>query len=797
MYKNYLKIALRSMVRHRLFTAINVFGLAISMSVGLLMIAFISDLWSYDDFHENKDRMYRVTTTNQDANGFRMNLASSSIKAAYDIRESVPGIEDVTVIRRGFGGDAEIGNNKIPMDALWADNSFLKVFTFPLSHGNPATALQEPYSMVLTEKTAEKLFGKANALGETIKFDSLNYKVTGILKDIPKLSHLDFGALVSFATVVLQNPSQDGDFMGWGTFFDNYTYLLLPEKHNLSMVQDAIDEVSKAGNNSLTNQQIQLSLQPLTEISIGTSQVNEIGASLDSVAIWILVALTFIVLLSACFNYTNLSIARALKRSKEVGIRKVVGAGKRQVVAQFIIESVVISFVSLGFALLLFVFLKEQFKGLHDFIDRLVILDLSLATMMYFVGLTIFIGIVAGLFPAFFFSRIKALQVLKGITSLKLFQRVNLRKSLIVVQYVFSLVFITTTVIGYTQYKSFITYDLGFSTENVLNIRLQGNKADLVTDKLLELPAVKAVSKSRIVTSLGNINGSQLRYKDQNDSISVQQNVVDANYLPLHGHLFLAGKNFRHKSNDVIENEVIINEKLLKSYHIGNGDVNKAIGEIVTIDGKKLAIIGVLKDFHYEGPGQAIQPLVIRYSTNPGQYVNAKISTADWPETLAGIEKVWKELDHNVHELDAKFYDDQIVQANSGFLMIIKVIGFLSFLAICISSLGLFGMVVFTTETKLRDISIRKVLGAGTGNLVYQLSKNFVILLVLSACIALPLTYLLFDKVVLSNFAYHKAIGIPELLAGFCGVLLISFFMIGSQTFRAARTDPAKILRTE
>ncbi len=785
------------MARHRLFTAINVVGLAVSISVGLLMITFISDLLSYDNFHESKDRIYRVTTSNQDANGFVMNLASTSVKAGYEIRESVPGVDDVTIIRRGFGGDAEIGNSKIPMEALWADNSFLNVFTFPLTQGNSKTALQEPFSIVLTEKTSEKLFGDSNALGETIKFDSLTYKVTGIMKDIPKLSHLDFGALVSFSTVELQKPTHDGDFMGWGTFYDNYTYLLLPEEHNISSVQTSIDELSKSQNIGLTGQKIDLSLQPLNEISIGSSQVNEIGPSLDPIAIWVLVTLTCIVLLSACFNYTNLSIARALKRAKEVGIRKVVGAGKRQVILQFVTESVVISLISLGFALLLFLFLREEFVGIHEYINRLVVLDLSFVTILWFIALAIFIGIIAGIFPALFFSRIQALQVLKGITSLKLFHRVSLRKSLIVVQYVFSLIFITTTIIGYTQYKSFIAYDLGFSTENILNIRLQGNKADLLVEELSKIPAVKEISQSRIVTSLGNINGTQLKYKDQNDSISVQQNVVDANYLPLHGHVFLAGENFRNKNIDTQENEVIVNEKLLKQYNIGNGDVNKAIDEMVTIDGKKLTIIGVLKDFHYERPEQAIQPLVVRYSTNPDNYINAKISTTDWPGTFTSIEKIWKELDNNVHELDAKFYDDQIEQAYSGFSMIIKVIGFLSFLAICISSLGLFGMVVFTTETKLREISIRKVLGAGEGNLVYQLSKNFLALLVLSACIALPATYLLFDKVVLNNFVYHEGIGISELLAGFLGVLLISFLMIGSQTFKAARTDPAKILRTE
>lgn len=797
MIKNYIKIAIRNIVRHRLFTAINVVGLAISMSVGLLMITFISDLLSYDTFHESKDRIYRVTTTNKEANGFEMNLASTSVKAGYEIRESVPGVEELTIIRRGFGGDAEIGDKKIPLEALWADNSFLKVFTFPLTQGNPETALKEPYSIILTEKTAKKLFGNANALEETIKFDSLSYKVTGIMKDIPKLSHLNFGALVSFSTVALQMPTHDGDFMGWNTFFDNYTYLLLPEKYNLSALQTSLDALSLSENSMLKDQKISLSLQPLNKISIGSSKVNEIGPSLDPIAIWVLIGLTCIVVLSACFNYTNLSIARALKRAKEVGIRKVVGADKRQVIFQFVTESVVISLIALGFALVVFLFLREEFVGIHDYIDQLVTLDLSLVTISYFVVFAFLIGIIAGIFPALFFSKIKALQVLKGISSLKLFHRVSLRKSLIVVQYVFSLIFITTTIIGYSQYKSFISYNLGFSTENIVNIKLQGNKAALLVEELSKIPSVKEISQSRIVTSLGNIYGTHLKYQDKNDSISVQQNVVDANYLSLHGHVFLAGQNFRDKSADVEENEVIINEKLLKTYNIGDGDVNKAIDEMVTIDGKKLHVIGVLKNFHYERPEQSIQPLVIRYSSDPGNYINLKIGTTDWPSTLASIEKIWKGIDNNVHVLDAKFYDDQIQQAYSGFSMIIKVVGFLSFLAICISSMGLFGMVVFTTETKLRELSIRKILGAGEGNLVYQLSKNFLLLLILAACIALPTTYLLFERIVLSNFAYHESVGVAELVTGFLGVLVLALLMITSLTFKAARANPAKILRDE
>ena len=766
------------------------------MSVGLLMITFISDLWSYDDFHENKNNIYRVITRNQDANGRLMTLASSSVKAGHKIKETVSGIDELTLIRNGFGGDAEIGDSKVPLGGLWADNSFLNIFTFPLLEGDSGTALQEPYSLVLTEKSAKKLFGKTNAVGKTVKFDTLNYTVTGVMKDIPKLSHLNFEALVSFSTVELQKPSDDGDFLGWGNFYSNYIYVALPKNPDLQTLQSRIDKLCESENAGIENQKIMLSLQSLNEISTGTTLVNEIGPHLDVMAIWVMVALTFIVLLSACFNYTNLSIARGLKRTREVGIRKVIGAKKSQIFGQFITESIVIALLSLAFSFVLLIFLKEQFMGMHPYIEQLVSLKISKGLVFGFTVLAVLVGLLAGVLPALFFSRTKPLSILKGFSSIRLFQKLRVRRVMIVVQYVFSLIFITTTIIGYNQYKSFIAYDLGFSTENILNIQLQGNKPDVFVEALSEIPAISEISQSRIITSLGNIYGTQLKYKNPNDSVMARQNVIDEKYLPMHGHEFLAGNNFRKRSESVVENEVIVNEKLLKRFNIGEDNPDRALGEIVNVEGKELTIIGVLKDFHYEKPMQAIEPVILRYSAKPGNYINTKISSNDWPATLASIEEAWKRID-DIHPLEATFYEDQIEYSYSQFSIMIKVIGFLAFLAICISSLGLLGMVVFTTETRIREISIRKVLGAAEGNLIYLLGKSFFVLLLLSAVIALPVTYLLFDKIILTNFAFHQPIGLAELFVGFLGILGIAVLMIGSQTFRAARTNPAKILRDE
>lgn len=798
MIGSYLKTSRRSLVRNKLFSFINIFGLAVSMSVGLLVIAFLTDLLSYDDFQVNKDRIFRVVTTDQSVGQPEMNFASTSIKAGKKIWETIGGIEQSTLIRRGFSGDAQVNAETIvPLTALWADQSFFKVFTFPLLQGDPATALKEPYSLVLTEKTAQKLFGDVNALGKSLRFDTLTYTITGIAKDVPKLSHLRFEALVSFATLESKKSDMDGELASWDNIYMNYIYLVLPENANQQTIQANLDRLSASENALLKNRKITLSLQPLSKIALGTHYSNEIGPSIPPVVAWILAGLAFVIILSACFNYTNLSIARSLRRSREVGIRKIIGALKSHVLGQFLAESVLIALMALILSVGLFLILRTQFMALNPFIGNLVSLDLSARLVLYFLAMATAVGLAAGFLPALFFSRINALQVLRDASSIKVFRRVSLRKALIIIQYTISLLFISTTLIGYKQYRSFISLDLGFTTENILNIRIQGNSSTLLRKELSQLPAVKDISRSHIVTSLGSLSGSTMKYKDMQDSARVWLNFVDAQHLPLHQHKFIAGKNFTTRPIKGAETEVIVNEQLLKRFNIARRNPVDALGEMVTTDGRKLAIVGVVKDFHYGTVENKIEPMAFRYySDENGGYLNVKISTTDLPGTLASIDNAWRKID-KVHPLDATFYDDQIEHAYSQYSMMLKVIGFIAFLAICISSLGLFGMVVFTAETRLKEISIRKVLGASEGGLIYLLSRGFLGLLALAALIALPVAYFFFDKVILVNFAYHQPIGLSELLLSAVIVMLLALLLIGSQTLKAARKNPAHVLKSE
>jgi ABC-type antimicrobial peptide transport system permease subunit len=712
----------------------------------------------------------------------------------------------VVTIREDFSQDATVGDNILPIKGFWAEPSLFRIFTFPMLEGNPETALKDPYSVVLTETAAKKLFGNVSALGKAIKFDTLQYQVTGVMKDVPFFSHINFEALVSLSTAERLN-SNDRNFEKWTNMWSNHVYLLLPENADLASIQSQLDVIAKEENFAEDRgTKIQLELFPLFNIVVGEEferSQGRTGPHVPPVVLWILGGLALVVILSACFNYTNLSMARAMRRFKEIGLRKAIGAGKSQVRQQFLVEAIMISLVSLLLSFLIFLVLRPQVIRMAPEMQSLVKLGLTPSMVVAFVVFSLTVGVVAGFMPAMFFSKVSAINALRNVSSVKVFKHVTPRRALVVVQYTFTLIFITATAVGYVQYKNILAFDLGFNTENILNINMQGNKPDALLKELRELPEVTALSQSLIITSVGNAWGGNMKYIDSRDSALVMTNNVDENYLPLHGYELIAGGNFiaRPTTAEAVS-EVIVNQQVIKRFNIANGDPKEAIGEEITFSnfkmkGRKMTIVGVIKDFHYGKVDNVIGPVAFMFWT-PGEraIINAKIQSTDMPGTIAKIESAWKEIDH-VHPLEAKFYDESIEEAYSEISVMIKIIGFLSLLAISIASMGLFGMVVFTTETRLKEVSIRKIMGATSGNLVLLLSRGFLLLLSLSALIALPVTYFFFEKVVLTNFPYHTPVQIAELFVGLLAVMVIAFIMIGSQTMKAAKSNPADVLKNE
>jgi predicted permease len=807
MIGSYIKTSTRNLRRNKLFSSLNIVGLAISMSVGLLLIAFLLDLRSYDRFHTNGDRIYRITNVVTSDREQGTKYATTSLKTGRLIREKGSGIEEVAIVRNDFSQDARVGDNILPLKGFWAEPSLFRIFTFPMREGNPDLALKDPYSIVLTETAARKLFGNTPALGKTIRFDTLEYQVTGVMQDVPFFSHLSFEALVSLSTA-RQLHTNDKDFEKWTNMGTNYVYLLLPPTADKAKVQSQLDAIARQENLPGENTRIRLELLPLHEIVVGESLhrseggPDSIGPHMPPVVLWILGGLALVVLLSACFNYTNLSIARGMRRFKEVGVRKAIGAGKNQIRQQFLTEAVLISLAALLLSFFLFLFLRPQLINLAPEMQRTVKLELTPVMVVCFVAFSMTVGVIAGLLPALFFSRVGAIQALRNVSSVKVYTHVPLRQALVVIQYTFTLIFITTTTVGYVQYRNILAFDLGFNTANILNIDMQGNPPDVFLKELNQIPEVTGVSRSLIITSVGNAWGGFMKYKDSRDSALVLTNHVDQNYLDLHEYKLIAGSNFKERpATAAAAREVIVNQKALKRLNIGNNDPRQAIGQEITFRSfngtRTMTIVGVMKDFHYGKVDDLIEPAAfIPWTPGDRAILNARIQSTDLPATMARIESAWKKIDR-IHPFEAKFYDQEIEEAYSEFSTMIKIIGFLSLLAVSIASLGLFGMVVFTTETRRKEISIRKVMGASAGNLIYLLSRDFLWLLSIATLIALPVTYVFFENVVLMRFPYHTPVQVAELVAGLLAVLLIAFGMIGSQTVRAARSNPAEVLKSE
>lgn len=803
MIGSYVKTSGRNIMRNKLFSFINILGLAISMSVGLLLIAFLLDLRSYDRFHKNGERIYRITnvlTSNSEENG---KFASTSIKTGKLIREKVSGIEEVTTMRNNFSGDAKVGDNIIPIQGYWAEPSLFRVFTFPMLEGNPETALKDPYSVVLTETAARKLFGNQAALGKAIRIDTAVYQVTGIIKDVPFFSHLSFEALVSLSTAEQTNKG-DKNFDAWTNMWSHSVYVLPSKNADMDAIRSQLNALAGTENLAEENTKIQLELLPLYHIVVGESLRQSeggpgfAGPHMPPVVLWILGGLASVVILSACFNYTNLSIARAMRRIKEIGLRKAIGAGKSQVRLQFLAEAVMISLASLLLSFLLFLILRPMLINMAPEMQRTVKLDLTPSMVAAFIIFAVAVGVIAGFIPAIFFSKVSPINAFGNASSVKMFKHLTFRRALVVIQYTVTLIFITTTAVGYVQYKNILAFDLGFSTANILNINMLDNKPDAMLQELSELPEVTGLSRSLITTGVGNAWGSNMKYKDSRDSVLVMTNHVDENYLPLHNYKFVAGGNFiARPATAQATGEVIVNEQVVKRFNIGANNPRKAIGEQIILNGRKMTIVGVMQDFHYGKVDNLIGPVAFTFWTPEDRaIISAKIQSTDMPATLARIESIWKKIDR-VHPFTAEFYTEEIEDAYSEFSTMIKIIGFLSVLAISIASMGLFGMVVFTTETRLKEIGIRKVMGASIGNLIYLLSRGFLLLLSVSAIIALPVTYIFFSTVVLPNFPYHTPVHITELFAGLLAVLLIALIMIGSQTLKAARSNPVAVLKSE
>ena len=800
LFKNYFKTSVRSIGRNRLFSGINIVGLAISMSVGILMILYISQLLSFDHFHEKGSRIYRVLNTLEQYGGSTVDFASTSVHAARRIENEVPGIEHLVLMRRNFQDDIAKGDRAVEVAGFYASKDFFQVFSFEAIHGDVSTALEEPYHIVITRKVAEKLFKQTDVVGEIVTGAKNDYTISAVIEDLPANSHLQFGALASFVSIENEKRKEENDyFFSWRSMWQNYAYMVVEENQNVEELQSKLTNIAISENKQVENYAIHLSLEPLAEIVPGKDLSNNIGPQVTWSLIYGLMALTFIIILSACFNYTNLSLARSLRRSREVGIRKVVGASRGQVFTQFLFEAVIISCIALVFGSILAIGLEPYF--LRYIVDEGIShLPLSFEQIGFFLLFAICVGVVAGGLPAVFLSKLRALVVLRDTSKIRVFKGVNLRKVLIVFQFVLSMAFIIGSSISTSQYRHALNYDLGFETENILNVSIQGNDPELLMNEISSIAGIQRASKSGMVMAVGDNWGETFRRNEPLDSFDVMINYIDDQFLDVHGFNLKVGSNFskaiKHENQD---RQVIIEERLAKE--MGFMNIEEAVGETIELKRRtgdvKMEIVGIVNDFKYSRIENGPTPAAFILGTEDEfLHLNLLVQTADIASLMEQLDQTWRKMDQ-VHPLRATFYEERLQEAYSDYDSASTVLGFLAALAISISSFGLLGMAVFTTETRLKEISIRKVLGATEKNLVYLLSKGFVQMLVISALIAVPLTYYLFMHVLYVEEYNFVEVGPLQLVPGVLIILLFAGLLIGWQVLKASRTNPADMLRSE
>lgn len=800
MLKNYLKISIRNLLRNKVFSAINIFGLAISMSICLIVIMMVADQMSYDSHVTQKDRVFRINTERMHSDDMVNKFATTALPMAKELQDKYSGIEATTTLRRGFGNPWINFDNdiNIPISGFFADNGFFDVFEYELLYGDKNTALTEPNSVVLTKKAAEKLFKIENPTGEIIKVGDLGeYKVTGVLKAVDYKSHIKFEALGSLSTVKtleadsLLTPALEI----WNVTTAGWVYARLEEGVSVAKVEKHLAQIAEAQYGANEEVDYHFYLQNVAKITPGPLLGNQIGPGLPDIFVYFLGGLALIIMITACFNYTNLSIAKALTRAKEVGIRKVSGATRFQVFFQFISEAVVISILAFLLSLAMLGVLKPAFLNMN--FSQLLQWDLSTEPLviLFCLGFSICVGLMAGLLPASLLSSFQPIKVLKELSNIKLFSRIGLRKTLIVIQFAFSLIFIISTTLVYNQLDMMVNSDYGFSGDNIINVKINDTNAELLKNELVNHSSIVNVAATSHLPAAGTSYGSEVRLAVEDEPIDFNYFTVDESYIENLGLALITGSNFNTADVRQSPDKIIINENMVKK--LGFNSPIAAINESLIIDDStKVTISGVVKDYNHEALMVEIGPMALIPNTASFNILQVKYAEGNREQAINHIESAWSKI----NPTKKVSYQDFITEVSQFYdLMfgdLVNIIGLITVLTITIACLGLLGMATFTTESKVKEISIRKALGASDQHIVLLLSKGFLVLLGIAILIAVPAAHFL-NNLWLESIAYRVNIDFSVIALSTGIMFLLGVLVIGSQTIKAAFYNPVERLRNE
>ena len=792
MYRNYLAIAFRHLYKRKFYTIINITGLAIGLAAGLLITLYVLDELSYDRFHERADRIYRVTTE-IDFNGNLSAIASTNYHVGEVIDDEIPEIETTLRVQQLREQNIKVDDEIYSPKTLAVDSNFFQFFTFPLKEGNPATALDEPSSIVLTENLSQELFGQSSGvLGKTIVLWDKIYEVTGVAENPPTNAHFHFEMLIHF-------ESQVSNRINWGNINGVIsTYFRLAESASVERVPVKIKEVALKYNPDmdegikLGKYDVSFTAQPLTDIHLHSDLGMEMEANSDIRYVYIFSIIALFVLVIAGVNYVNLSTARSTDRAKEVGVRKTLGAIRQPLITQFLTESLLISLTATLLGVGLAELLRRPFNQLANKELSLNLLDsptLGLAVL----AAGLIVGIIAGLYPAFYLTRFQPIQTLRG--SLKSGQQgKHFRNALVVFQFATSIALIVCTVVVFQQLQYMQNKKLGYDQENVviLDSAVQGS-FDAFVNELQAHPQVRAVTASsqsphQITNSQG---GLQVRGQDENEAYELNRLFVDHNFLPTFNISLKEGRNFSDKlASDT--SAIILNEAAVRKMGIDD-----PLNAEVRLNDEWYRIIGVTKDFHFQSLRDEISPLFIVLGRNPYYYnnIDVRISGEDVPGTLTFLEETWQKFSPN-NPFYYSFLDQNYEALYRTEMQLGKVFGIFTGLAIFVACLGLLALVAFMAEQRTKEIGIRKVMGASVRSIVLLLSKGYTKLIIIALLVAIPVSYLAMRQW-LADFAYRTNINIWIFIGAGLTALLIAWLSVSYQSIKAAVANPVDALRDE
>ena len=790
MIKNYFKIAFRNIVRQKAFSTINIAGLAIGMACSILILLWVTNELSYDRFHKNANQIFRITARAGD-----FNAAVNCAGMPSELKAKMPAVKNYVRLSHPSTNVFEAGTRKFEeKKVFYADSTFLQVFSFGLVKGNRESAMMRPDAVLITEDMAKKYFGEEDPIGKTLKKNNgSNVTVTGVLANIPSNSHLQFDFILPMSSIAQSdndlktNTWKNFNFYGYIQFDKNF-------KATPAAIEDLEKQVNRLYKEHVNEAELKVlfHFQPLTSIHLHSNYQVDLPGHGNVQYVNIFFAVAIFILGVACINFMNLATARSARRAKEVGLRKVIGAGRRQLIGQFLGESLLISFLALLIAVGLVSLLLPVFNDLAG--KKLAIHFLDSKLVLSLVSIALLTGLISGSYPALFLSGFRPVEVLKGNIKNK-GGNLIFRNGLVVVQFVVSIVLLAGTAIVYKQLTFIKGMNLGFDKSNLLYMPMIGemwNKQQALKAELKRNPLTANYTISNdLPTNLTSGTVSvQWEGRDPKSQVVFPTLFVDENFFDVYQMKILSGRSF---STDfkADTNNFILNEKALK---VMGMKVSDAVGKPLTLWDMKGTIIGVVKDFNYKPIQNPIEPMIIGLNRWGGVAV-VRAQPGKVEATIKALAKISTDL-NPAYPFSYGFLDQDLANLYKGENRMGKLFNLFAVLAIFISCLGLYGLSAFMAEQRTREIGVRKVLGSSVWNVVYLLSRKFTLLILVAVIIAVPIAWVAINSW-LNSFAYRVSPDWIIFLAASIAALVIAWITVSYESIKAAIASPVKSLRSE